>query len=767
MQVVLTYLGVVQGVGFRPSVYRLATELGLLGRVYNDLHGVVVELDGSEELIDQFKLQLPIRLPDISRIDKQTCKEISPDHSFSEFKIMISEVGLSTANRVVIPADLRVCHDCLHELNDPHNRRYQYPFTNCTNCGPRYSITKALPYDRCNTTMHSFTMCDDCSREYHDPSDRRYHAQPIACPACGPHVELHTPDGALLASEGQAMGMLSQFLVSGCVVALKGLGGYQLVCRADDREAVNRLRIRKHREAKPLAVMVSNTEEAHRIAIISTSEEALLQSHIAPIVLLSPQHGCALAPNVSADSPSVGVMLPTTPLHQVLMQAVKFPIVCTSANISDEPICIDDDEAYQRLGKIADYFLTHNRPILRHLDDSVAMVVDDRVIWLRSSRGLAPVTVESATWQQSMVGLGGHMKNSLTIITPPRSTTTQYLGDMDTVKSRDAQRFELDRLHELYPLDHQPLVIGDMHPDYHTPIQPTHRVQHHHAHIASVVLENGRPLPAFGVCWDATGYGLDGTIWGGEALEITPKQTIRRAHFRSFPLLGGDQAAKQTWRPLLGMLSEIHLDNGEPPEYGRFAGISEPQAKMLIQAIRSGSPARCSSVGRMFDAMGCLLHVDQGNRFEGDTPMRLQMLAERQTSTVKLPVEVTTTETSMAWTIYGELSQISEPGIQIDWEPMLKTVMQLSCSGVPDTVLARSFHKWLVDCLLEITSHIQHNEIVICGGCFQNRLLTAMTIEALRSVNKSALMPINHPMNDGGLSLGQCAAVTLSNYETE
>lgn len=763
MQVVLTYSGVVQGVGFRPTVYRLATELGLLGCVYNDLHGVVVELDGSTEAVGLFRQQLPLQLPLIARIDRHSCWEALSSRQYTDFQVMPSESVKQTNNRVVIPADLRICKDCLTELNEPSDRRYRYPFTNCTNCGPRYSITRSLPYDRCNTTMVTFPMCADCDSEYHDPANRRYHAQPIACPQCGPHIELHKPDRELIASHEEAIFTVQRMLAEGFIIALKGLGGYQLICRADDRDVVAKLRLRKRREAKPFAVMVKHFNEAHHAAIINDREAALLKSHVAPIVLLTRREKSDLAHNVCADSPCIGLMLPTTPLHQLIVQSLPFPIICTSANISDEPICIDDNEAYQRLGGIADYFLTHNRPILRHLDDSVAFVVEDHIIWMRSARGVAPIAVESPLWKIPLIGLGSHMKNSLTIVNPPRSISTQYLGDMDTVASRDAQRSELDRLLELYPIDGKALTVGDLHPDYYVAFPPDIRVQHHHAHVASVVAENKSSLPVLGFCWDATGYGYDNTIWGGEALELTADLTLRRAFYRSYPLLGGDQAAKQTWRPLIGMMSELEPNGSDPVQYSKYAGISEPQANVLVQAIRSGNPARCCSVGRLFDAVGCLLKIHQGNRFEGDTPMQLQLLAEQQTKIVSLPVSIIEHSTSLAWNICGEQHQEPVQSYEIDWAPMLVSLMHLSETSMPIAVLARSFHQWLVNCLLEIASHFSHNEVVLSGGCFQNRLLTELSINALRTIDKTATLPINHPINDGGVALGQCAAVALSN----
>ena len=356
------------------------------------------------------------------------------------------------------------------------------------------------------------------------------------------------------------------------------------------------------------------------------------------------------------------------------------------------------------------------------------------------------------------------MKNNLTLVNPPRSISTQYLGDMDTVASRDAQHDELDRLMKLYPMDHPPLIVGDLHPDYYVANQPAIRVQHHQAHVAAVLAEHRLPLPAFGFCWDATGYGYDHTIWGGEGLELTTNFTMRRAYFRSFPLLGGDQAAKQTWRPLIGMLHELEKLESDPIKYGEYAGISEPQAKMLVQAIRSSDPARCCSVGRLFDAVGCLLKINKGNRFEGDTPMQLQMLAEQQNQTINLPVRIVEHKTSLAWDIYGKLHDELVSSYEVDWEPMLRSLMQHSQTQIPTTVLARSFHIWLVECLLEIATHISHNKMVLSGGCFQNRLLTEMTIKALQTIDGTAILPIYHPINDGGVSLGQCAAIALSNY---
>ncbi len=759
MQVIITYSGVVQGVGFRPTVYRLATQLGLRGCVYNDIHGVVVKLEGCNDEIMRFQRELPTLLPPIARIESQKCAEACFEHA-SCFEVLTSHSQIHSTHRAVIPADMRVCADCLEEMFNPADRRYMYPFINCTNCGPRYSITHSLPYDRCNTTMSSFTMCPDCAKEYHDPANRRYHAQPIACPVCGPHIELYDASRRLTSVHNQALTDMVDRLNEGHIVALKGIGGYQLICRADEPQVVSELRQRKHREAKPFAVMVSDIKQAQQIALINSIENELLQSHIAPIVLLKKKGAQILADNVCMDSSSVGIMLPTTPLHELIMQSITFPIVCTSANISDEPICIDDDEAFARLNGIADFFLTHNRPILRHLDDSVAYVVNGRVLWMRASRGVAPIAVDSGMWKSSMIGLGGHMKNTLTLVNQQQSICTQYLGDMDTVASRDAQQQELHRLTNIYPVS-QPTVIADLHPDYYTPAEPQIRIQHHQAHIMSVALENNLPLPFVGFCWDATGYGHDQTIWGGECMEADTERTIRRAYFSSFPLMGGDKAAKQTWRPLVGMMHEIRLAGLPYLGFDSYSGVPESQISMVDRALDTVNPVRCCSVGRLFDAVGALLGIGPNNRFEGDVPMRVQLLAEAQGSYEQLPVNIIKHANSLSWDIEGHTTEIPVPSYEIDWKPMLSAMSQL-VSHPSAEILALSFHRWLVACLLEIASHFSHNNMVLSGGCFQNRLLLKLTIDALQAINKNAILPISYPMNDGGVSLGQCAAVAYA-----
>ncbi len=538
--------GTVQGVGFRPFVYRLANELTLTGWVNNSPQGAAVEVEGDAGRIAEFLRRLPDEKPRPCVLHSLTPTFLAPV-GYIVFEVRSSsEDGPKTA--VILP-DLATCADCLREVFDPSNRRFRYPFTNCTNCGPRYSIIEDLPYDRPRTTMKRFPMCDACRAEYDNPADRRFHAQPNACPRCGPHLEFWDAGGDVQAMHDEALRAAAEALRRGDIVAAKGLGGFHLLVEASNQEAVLRLRRRKLREEKPFGLMYPDIESVRRDCRVSEMEEQLLLSPESPLVLLRRTPDARIAPAVAPGNPYLGVMLPYTPLHHLLLAELGFPIVATSGNRSDEPICLDEREALTRLAGIADVFLVHNRPIARQVDDSVVRVVMEHEMVLRRARGYAPYPVSVDEPLPSMLAVGAHQKNTLSIAAGCQIVVSQHIGDLDTPLALEAFRRVAVDLPRLYALEPK-AVVCDRHPDYHSTRHAEKmtlsivRVQHHHAHVRACMAEHGLSGPLLGVAWDGTGLGLDDTIWGGEFLRITDEGFERVAHLRTFRLPGGERGAR-------------------------------------------------------------------------------------------------------------------------------------------------------------------------------------------------------------------------------
>src|SRR6266567_5629229 len=552
-------LGAVQGVGFRPFVYRLATELQLEGWVLNSAQGVFIEVEGPRDPLNRFLLRLEKEKPPLAVLQSFEASFLDPVN-YRGFEIRKSdERGEKTA--LILP-DIATCADCVREILEPNNRRFRYPFTNCTNCGPRFSIIEALPYDRVNTSMKKFVMCAECEHEYHDPLDRRFHAQPNACRRCGPQLQLWNDNGVVVSERDDALQQAADVVRSGKILALKGIGGFQLLVDARNEAAVSRLRTRKNREEKPLAVMYSSLDAVRMDCEVSDLEERLLLSPESPIVLLcrlsaihnhcqSGSDQSAICSAVAPRNPNLGVMLPYTPLHHLFMRELNFPVVATSGNLSDEPICIDERDARQRLRGIAAVFLVHNRPIVRHMDDSITRMMAGWELVLRRARGYAPLPVHLKTTLPTVLAVGAHLKNTVALSVGADVFISQHIGDLETEQAyRAFQRAAAD-LPKLYDAKID-IVACDMHPDYlstnfatHLPI-PAHPVQHHWAHVAACMAENEIEPPALGLAWDGTGYGLDGTIWGGEFLLAKSNGAFERVtHFRQFRLLGGDRAIKE------------------------------------------------------------------------------------------------------------------------------------------------------------------------------------------------------------------------------
>ena len=739
--------GTVQGVGFRPFVYRLATEMGLPGWVNNTAQGVFIEVEGTEAALQTFVRRISAEKPAISSIHSLESSFLDPV-GFTEFGIRHSEsTGATTA--FVLP-DIAICPDCLRETLDPSNRRHRYPFTNCTNCGPRYSIIEGLPYDRPATTMRAFKMCPACQREYDDPMDRRFHAQPNACPVCGPHVELWAPDGAVLAAHDEALKAAGEAIRAGKIVAVKGIGGFQLMVDARNEAAVASLRQRKRREEKPFALMYPSLETARADCEVSEIEEGLLTSPASPIVLLRRRDVGAVAPSVAPGNPHLGVMIPYTPLHHLLLAEVGGPVVATSGNLSDEPICIDEHEALARLAGIADVFLVHNRPIARHVDDSVARVVMGRELVMRRARGYAPLPVHIAEDAPSILAVGAHLKNSVALAVGKAVFVSQHIGDLETEPAYEAFRRVTQDLQRLY--DAKPTAVAcDLHPDYLSTRYadqsglPTVRVQHHLAHVLSCMAENELAAPALGVAWDGTGLGMDATVWGGEFLQVTDDEVARAAHFRPFRLIGGDKAVREPRRVGLAILVALFGENlrgyEHLPPIGAFTGTE--LGAMVSMLERGVNSPLTSSVGRLFDGAAALMGLRQMVRFEGQAAMELEFALEG-------------VHTDAAYRF--EPLELPGVGLQLDWGPVVRAIVSDLMGGTPVGEMSARFHNGLVEAIVDVALITGASNVVLSGGCFQNKYLTERAVTRLRQEGFRPYWHQRVPPNDGGIALGQIAA---------
>ena len=773
--------GAVQGVGFRPFVYRLARQIGLHGWIENNTHGVTIEAEGADDTIAQFKDDL-IRLKPPHAIIRSFNLTELPAVGYRGFDIRVStSTGAKTA--LVLP-DIATCPDCLRDITDPTNRRYRYPFTNCTNCGPRFSIIESLPYDRPNTTMRLFKMCDCCRSEYDDPDDRRFHAQPNACPDCGPHLVLWSRAGEVLAKRHEALLATVEQIRAGKILAVKGLGGFHLMVDARNRDAVSRLRERKRRQSKPLALMFPSLETVGECCIIDHVEEILLSSSEAPIVLLhyqhQHQHQQMVTDLVAPGNPYLGVMLPYTPLHHLLLGELGFPVVATSGNLSDEPICIDEREALERLKDIADLFLVHNRPIFRHVDDSIVRVIVGEPMILRRARGYAPLPVVLSDKPPPVLAVGGHLKNSVAITVGSDVFISQHIGDLETPQAYDAFEKAAENLGRLYDFATE-YVACDLHPDYASTKYAEKvgrsiiRVQHHIAHVLSCMVENCINEPVLGVAWDGTGYGLDGTVWGGEFLIVDPdllseggEGFTRIAHFRQFRLPGGDQAVVEPRRAAVGLLYELYGDGVISLDLPPVAEFSRTELKIILSMLKRGfnSPLT-SSVGRLFDAIASITGIRQMVEFEGQAAMELEFAAlgsecgEGYKFTVNrhpgnTPPSVFPLQAGGASDL---LKGDGEDAVFVlNWDKMIGSVVDEVKNGAPTSLIARKTHNTLICMIASIAELAGINNVVLSGGCFQNKILLEGAITSLRDMGFKPFWHHQIPTNDGGIAVGQAAA---------
>jgi len=741
----------VQGVGFRPFIFRLATEMGLTGWVSNNSKGVQIEVCGSQERLAHFARRIRSEAPPLAEIETLEHHGLPDDHCEDGFTI--NESSKSAGQTAHITPDAALCKECLRELFDPADRRFRYPFITCTNCGPRYSIITGVPYDRPNTTMASFKLCPDCLQEYTDPTDRRFHAQPLACAECGPQVRLLDSCASFISEKDTAISRSIELLKAGRILAVKGIGGYHLVVDACNGEAVSRLRERKKRDEKPFAVMAPDLATARRITQLNDVEERLLASPESPIVIVRRAVDCPVSPLVAPDNNLLGLMLPYTPVHHLLLHGGDFTaLVMTSANLSDEPIAFQDADALQRLSRIADYFLMYDRPIHIRSDDSVIRVFQDKPLFYRRARGYAPRAIHLPFESSSLLAVGAEMKNTVCLVKGDQAFLSQHIGDLQNNASSDSFRQTILHLSGLLDISAQ-VVACDLHPDYLSSIHaaetclPSLAVQHHHAHLAACMADNGLTGDVIGIIFDGTGYGDDGTIWGGEFLTGGYDSFQRTGHFRQVRLPGGDKAVREPWRMALAYL---HMAMGDavfsldhPVSSNLCADDRVIFNTMLTKGLNSPLTSSC---GRLFDAVAALLNIRQNVSYDGQAAIELEALAERVDYSGIYQYKI----------FYGE-----EIPAQLDFSEMFTGILNDLEANIQTAVIAHRFHSTVASAAVDLCMFISESSglgrVVLSGGVFQNRLLSEMIYTGLI---KRGLQVFTHrlsPPNDGCIALGQAA----------
>ncbi|MCW8928836.1 MAG: carbamoyltransferase HypF [Gammaproteobacteria bacterium] len=777
--------GIVQGVGFRPTVWTLAHESGLVGQVWNDSEGVLIHIWGSVEDLDNFAARLESEVPPLAQIDciQRTPLELNKAIP-SDFQIIISQSGLVNTR---VASDAATCPECLEEVFDPSNRRYRYPFTNCTHCGPRMSIIKSIPYDRANTSMSAFQMCPQCQNEYDDPADRRFHAQPNACHKCGPKIWLEDRQGNRVYEKSDVIDTAADLIRQGKIVAIKGIGGIHLACDATNHSTVQNLRQRKHRYQKPFALMAKNMTMVKTYANVNEVEEQQLNSRSAPIVILKTVNNVQIDDALLAESlfieelsvalapgqNSLGFMLPYTPLHHLLMQNMVHPIVLTSANQSDEPQVTRNGEAHQRLDQIADYYLMHDRDIVNRLDDSVVRLMDDESRFLRLARGYAPMTLalpDDFPDSENILAMGGELKNTFCLLKKGKVNLSQYIGDLENAATFQDYKHNLLLYQQLFDFKTEVIAV-DMHPNYLSTQLGQQMaaeddiklfsIQHHHAHIASCMLEHGlayKTQAVLGIALDGLGYGMDKNIWGGEFLLANYHECQRLAYFQPTQMLGGAQAMHEPWRNTLAYLLKA-FDWGElTKKYSHLEIIrflkTKPIKNLQIMAEKGLNSPNASSAGRLFDAVAAALGVCcEHAAYEGQAAIELEALASLHFD-------------SQAEHAYGFNYQEQ----QIIWQPMWTALLDDLSQNIEPAIIAARFHHCVAQAVAQTAVSLcaQKNiqTVVLSGGVFQNALLLERTSLLLREQQLTVLSPLSAPMNDAGLSIGQAAiALALSHQE--
>jgi len=747
--------GVVQGVGFRPFVYRLATEEQLAGSIGNDTEGVTIEIEGTRDRLDAFLTRLRTETPPLARIDSVSVSDIPPTGE-EGFHIVASEVKGQVATG--IPADAATCPDCLRELLDPTDRRYRYPFLNCTNCGPRFTITRRIPYDRPQTSMAKFRMCPACQAEYDDPLNRRFHAQPNACWACGPQLTLETPAGRPILADDPVAEVIER-LLAGQILAIKGIGGFHLSADATNSAAVQRLRERKHRYGKPLAIMVRHIAAARLLCDLTPGEESLLQTPARPIVLARARPANGIAPEVAPGIPWLGIFLPYAPLQHLLFADPRVKaLVMTSANLSEEPIAIDNDEARQRLGAIADAFLMHDREILQRCDDSVVALVDGAPQIIRRARGFVPLGIELPFEVPPLLAVGGHLKSVFTLARGRHAYQSQHLGDLENLTGLEF--FEGSLAHLMHTFEIEPeFVVRDMHPGYLSSTWaekwaadrklPVIEVQHHHAHIAACMAEHGLESPVIGLSLDGTGYGTDGRIWGGEVLIARLDGFDRYAHLAYVPMPGGEAAIREPWRMALGHLHAASMDLNVP--FLREAlGTSAKEIALLLRMMGRGlNTPLTSSCGRLFDAVAALVLRRRKVDYEAQAAIELEGAAVDEVDRFDRQEYVL------------ELLKGSEhtQGMVLSSAKMWRAIIDDLRRSVPKERIAAQFHSGVANGFIAAAANARENtgihQVALSGGCLHNRRLARLLRAGLEKEGFAVFQQRQVSPGDGGLSYGQ------------
>jgi hydrogenase maturation protein HypF len=754
----LTIRGTVQGIGLRPFVFRLAQELSLGGWIANTTQGALLELEGTPNCLRAFQKRITTELPLSGNIQTISSTPI-PDIGEQSFSIRPSQWDNQTHS--VISPDLATCQSCLEDINNPQSRRYRYPFTTCAQCGPRFSIVLRLPYDRLNTTMHQFVFCDDCLHEYDDPSDRRFHAETIACPSCGPQVELWNQEGNLLNQREEAFRAASDIVRKGGILAVKGLGGFQLWVNAESSEAVQRLRQRKHRPTKPFAVLFPSLTYLEQHCSVSPDEIELLTSPAAPIVLVKKRITSTLACDVSPNNPYVGAMLPHTPLHHLLMNDLLMPVIATSGNRSDEPLAIDEQDAVHRLHGIADAFLVHNRPIVRPVDDSVVQVINDKCLMRRRARGYVPTPLslqtgfDAAHRSPPILAVGGHLKNTVAVTTGDQIILSQHIGDLSTPETSTQFERTISDMLTVFHLTPQAIAC-DSHPDYRSsrfahqfakqrniPVIP---IQHHHAHIAACMAEHALQGPVLGVAWDGAGFGLDETIWGGEFLLCHDAEFTRIAHLRPFRLPGGEVCMREPRRVALALLYEVFGESMFEWDLPPLQSLGQNMTQALVELldINVNCPIT-TSIGRLFDGVSALLSLSQVSSFEGEAAMALEFLADHEVSQTR----------PLHYRVPLKSQSDSQGPLVANWQPLISDIVHDISERKSPAEIALRFHHTLAILIADVAERIQCHQIVLCGGVFQNALLLRLSETELMKRGFAVYTPQRFGTNDGGLSLGQ------------
>jgi hydrogenase maturation protein HypF len=753
--------GTVQGIGFRPFVYKLAHEKKLNGYVLNTSTGVDIEVEGESPQIDLFIEAVRSNRIPLAHIEdmRLSALKIRKDQGF------VIRESVSKAEKLTsIPPDIGICEDCLKELQDPADRRYRYPFINCTNCGPRYTIIEDIPYDRPSTSMRTFRMCSDCTREYTDPFNRRFHAQPNACPVCGPRVMLCGKDRKALPAEDPTASAVD-LIKKGHILAIKGLGGFHLAADAENSLAVKRLRERKHREEKPLALMAYDMDSIRRFAHASPEEEALLISPSRPIVILRKMVSSSISPEVSPRNRNFGVMLPYTPLHYLLLEGGLTALVMTSGNASREPICIDNDDAFERLGGIADFFLVHNRDIYLRADDSIVRRIDSGNRMIRHARGYAPSPVYLKADFPQILACGPETANTVCLTKGKHAFISQHIGDLTNLESLRSFEQTISHLKRIFDIE-PALVAYDLHPDYLSTqyalkVEDVKKigVQHHHAHIASCMAEHGIEGPVIGLAFDGTGYGTDGRIWGGEVLFSRLDRFERLAHLEYLPMPGGNAAIEEPWRMAVSCLFHTFGESLWDLNLPLFEHVEKSRIRFILEMMKRGvNCPQTSSIGRLFDAVSSLLGIRQRVSYEGQAAIELEAAAASEPD--EKPGEKS----------YPFEFKKEKEVYRISVSSLIRALVENHRQGIPVGEISLRFHRTLIRLFSKLCSTLREdtgcNRVALSGGVFQNAILLSGFRRALEGNGFEVYSQSKVPCNDGGISFGQ-AAVAAAAYQNQ